>query len=152
MRAASRSFPAYLTSTLPKSARATLRGLRAKKARSSGRSAGNGGAMGRRMGKCALECSAAVCSAAVPAAVRRASSPAAPGARRAPGTAGKMPALLLCTLRPLGRAFRRFLQVSQHLSRMAFRFYFGKNMLDFAVGPDDERGPDDAHDFLAVHV
>jgi len=35
---------------------------------------------------------------------------------------------------------------------MAFRFYFGKDVLDFAIGADDEGGPDDAHDFLAVHV
>jgi hypothetical protein len=35
---------------------------------------------------------------------------------------------------------------------MAFGFYFGENVLDFAIGADDEGGSGDAHDFLAVHV
>src|SRR5580658_1076973 len=52
---------------------------------------------------------------------------------------------LRCTL-------RRFFQVSQHLSGMALSLYFGKDMLDLAIRSDDERGSDDAHDFLAIHV
>jgi hypothetical protein len=35
---------------------------------------------------------------------------------------------------------------------MAFRFYFGKDVLDLAIGADDKRSPDDAHHFLPVHV
>jgi len=35
---------------------------------------------------------------------------------------------------------------------MAFRLDFGKDVQDFAVWSNDERGPDDTHDFLAVHV
>ena len=49
-------------------------------------------------------------------------------------------------------AFGRFFQVRQHFSGVAFRLHLGKDVLDLAVWPDDERGPDDAHDFLAVHV
>jgi hypothetical protein len=35
---------------------------------------------------------------------------------------------------------------------MAFGFYFGKDVLNRAVGSDDESGAGDAHDFLAIHV
>src|SRR5258708_7580877 len=74
----------------------------------------------------------------------------ADGFKPARGTpAGQPPGRRRYSLR---RALRRFLQVSQHLSRMAFRLYFGKDVLDLPVGPDDERRPHDTHHFLSVHV
>ena len=35
---------------------------------------------------------------------------------------------------------------------MAFGLYFGEDVLDFAVGSDDECGAGDTHHFLAVHI
>jgi hypothetical protein len=35
---------------------------------------------------------------------------------------------------------------------MAFGFYFGKDVLDFAVGADYECRPGDTHHFLPIHV
>src|SRR5271166_1729328 len=115
MRAARRSFPRLRTSTLPRSSRATRRGLRAKKARGSG---------------------------VAPASCRLSSERPAPGAarKRAAGTAA-----LRCTL-------RRLFQVCQHFPSVAFRLYLGKDVLDLAIWSDNKSGPDDAHDFLAVHV
>src|SRR5258708_37878003 len=52
----------------------------------------------------------------------------------------------------LRRALCRFLQIGEHPSRMAFRLYFGKDVLNLAVLSNDERGPDNAHDFLTVHI
>ena len=35
---------------------------------------------------------------------------------------------------------------------MAFRFYLGEDVLDFAVGADYESGPGNTHHFLAIHI
>src|SRR3984885_9412435 len=131
MRPARRSFPQSRTSTLPSSSRATRRGLRPKNARSSGR---------------IDQVAPASCRLSSPPVLGLPKGSVAPAATEAdarPTAAGWA---------ALRRTFGRFFQVNQHLPGMALRLYLGKDVLDSAVRPDDERGPDDAHDLLAVHV
>jgi hypothetical protein len=35
---------------------------------------------------------------------------------------------------------------------VTFRLHLREDVLNLAIRTDDERGPDDAHDFFAVHV
>src|SRR5271167_1787679 len=48
----------------------------------------------------------------------------------------------------LSRALGRFFEVNQDISGVALGFHLGEDVLDPAVGADDEGGADDAHDFL----
>src|SRR5580700_2313110 len=134
MRAARRSFPLSRTSTLPRSSRATCRALRAKNARPSGR-AGRGGS---EVDKSHARSQRSECRSKNQASER---------------DSGLTSAFWLLTSDFfLRRTLSRLLQVSQHLSRMAFRLHLGKDVLNLAIRPYDERGPHDAHHLLAVHV
>src|ERR1700720_1429009 len=50
------------------------------------------------------------------------------------------------------RLSSRTLQVRQHLIGVSLWFYVIEDVLDLAVGANDERGPRDAHYFLAIHI
>ena len=52
----------------------------------------------------------------------------------------------------LGCAFGGFFQVGKDFDGVAFGFYFGEDVLDFAVRSDDEGGAGDTHHFFAVHI